>query len=200
MRLRPKGSAASDRGERPAETGDADAIKRVAAGELSAMADIYDRHHGAVFDFVVRLTRDDSDVEDIVHATFLTAARRATTFDGRAPCRPWLLGIAAQLVRRRRRSLARLARALFDFASHLRLAAALDPSDMLVARDELRRMETAFAKLSHAKRAVLLLAEVEGMTCEGIATTLKIPIGTVWTRLHHARRELADTLEAKEAP
>jgi RNA polymerase sigma-70 factor (ECF subfamily) len=179
---------------------DAEAMKRLAAGEISAMADIYDHHHTAVFDFVTRLTRDDPDVEDIVHATFLTAARRAGTFDRRVSCRPWLLGIAAHLVRRRRRSLARLARALFNLASHLRLSAPRDPSEILLAREALVRVDKAFAKLSEAKRAVLLLAEVEELTCEEIATTLKIPIGTVWTRLHHARRELAHALDVKESP
>ena len=42
----------------------------------------------------------------------------------------------------------------------------------------------------NAKRTVLVLAEVEGFSCEELATMLSIPIGTVWTRLHHARREL----------
>jgi RNA polymerase sigma-70 factor (ECF subfamily) len=60
------------------------------------------------------------------------------------------------------------------------------------ARDDLAR---ALEQLSTAKRTVLLMAEVEGMTCAEIADALGIPIGTVWTRLHHARREVLAMLE-----
>ena len=51
-------------------------------------------------------------------------------------------------------------------------------------------IERAIAALSPQKREVLLLVEVEELTCEEAASALGIPVGTVWTRLHHARREL----------
>ena len=51
-------------------------------------------------------------------------------------------------------------------------------------------LDRCLRRLSPAKRSVLLLAEVEGFTCEEIAKMVSIPVGTVWTRLHHARREL----------
>jgi RNA polymerase sigma-70 factor (ECF subfamily) len=164
------------------------------------MGALYDRHHLAVYDVVARLTGNAADVEDVVHSTFLTAAKRAGTFDGRPSCRPWLLGIATRLVQRRRRSLARFGRMLLDVAADFRIARLADPDEMLAARDQLSRVERAFAQLSDAKRTVLLLAEIEGMSCEEIAATLKIPIGTVWTRLHHARRHLAIALQAEEQP
>ena len=56
--------------------------------------------------------------------------------------------------------------------------------------DTRRDLEAGLAQLSSAKRSVLVLAEVEGFSCEEIAGMLEIPVGTVWTRLHHARREL----------
>jgi RNA polymerase sigma-70 factor (ECF subfamily) len=182
------------------EDADAEALRRLSRGEISAMAPIYDRHHVAVYKFVARITGNGSDAEDVVHATFLTAAKRAGTFDGRASCRPWLLGIAARLVQRRRRSMARFGRMLVDLAMNLRGAQVADPTELLAARDQLTRVERAFDQLSEAKRAVLLLAEIEGMSCEQIALALEIPIGTVWTRLHHARRQLANTLHKTELP
>ena len=51
-------------------------------------------------------------------------------------------------------------------------------------------LERGLGELSDAKRVVLILAEVEGYTCEEIAGMLRVPVGTVWTRLHHARKEL----------
>jgi RNA polymerase sigma-70 factor (ECF subfamily) len=66
-----------------------------------------------------------------------------------------------------------------------------DPRPMLNARTDVER---ALAQLSEAKRLTVLMAEVEGMSCAEIATTLDVPIGTVWTRLHAARRELRQAL------
>ena len=51
-------------------------------------------------------------------------------------------------------------------------------------------LDRGLQQMSEAKRVTLILAEVEGFSCEEIASLLGIPIGTVWTRLHHARREL----------
>jgi RNA polymerase sigma-70 factor (ECF subfamily) len=89
---------------------------------------------------------------------------------------------------------------LLDFTADLRTARVVDPDRLLAARDELARVERAFAQLSDAKRSVLLMAEVEGMSCEEIAAALEIPVGTVWTRLHHARRHLSMALRAEELP
>jgi RNA polymerase sigma-70 factor (ECF subfamily) len=130
------------------------------------------------------------DAEDIVQATFLRVAKLASTFDRRAEsARPWLIGIASRIVLERRRSFARLARALFTLGSSTPMPTSIDP-----ARGDLAR---ALERLSAVKRIVLILAEVEEYTCEEIALMLDIPVGTVWTRLHHARRELRAHLEVR---
>ena len=67
-----------------------------------------------------------------------------------------------------------------------------DPRPALDARTDVER---ALARVSEAKRITLLMAEVEGLSCAEIAETLAIPIGTVWTRLHAARRELRQALD-----
>jgi RNA polymerase sigma-70 factor (ECF subfamily) len=58
-------------------------------------------------------------------------------------------------------------------------------------------VERALLAITPPKRVTFLMAEVEGLTCPEIAQALGIPIGTVWTRLHAARRELRRALEAK---
>jgi RNA polymerase sigma-70 factor (ECF subfamily) len=67
-----------------------------------------------------------------------------------------------------------------------------DPRPELHAR---RDIERALVKISEAKRITLLMAEVEGLSCAEIAAALGVPIGTVWTRLHAARRDLRRALE-----
>ncbi len=175
------------------EVADAEALQRLARGETSALAVVYDRHHAVIRRFVARATNEAHDVEDLVHATFLTAAKAAPSFDGRTSCRPWLFGIAARLLQRRRRSLARWSRALRELA--IRQADAhVDPHRDLGARDDLNAVSIALTRLSEAKRVVLCLAEVECLSCEEISDALGVPVGTVWTRLHHARREIRHEL------
>jgi RNA polymerase sigma-70 factor (ECF subfamily) len=172
---------------------DAEALRRLAGGEASALSVLYDRHQPAIYRFVAVATHHAHDVEDIVHVTFLTAARAAAAFDGRSSCRPWLLGIAARLLARRRRTLARWGRAMRELAT--RGTSHVDPQRELAARADLDELERAMNDLSEAKRVVLLMSEVEGLTAEEIAIALGIPVGTVWTRLHHARRDLRNGLE-----
>jgi RNA polymerase sigma-70 factor (ECF subfamily) len=160
-------------------------MRELAAGQLGALGQLYDRYQAPLRSFLARATRDAHDVDDLLHATFLAAAQCAERYDGRASCRPWLIGIAAQLLRRRRRAVGRFVAVLTALKGSLR--AASDPRPALQARTDIER---ALAQVSEAKRITLLMAEVEGMTCDEIARALQIPVGTVWTRLHAARREL----------
>jgi RNA polymerase sigma-70 factor (ECF subfamily) len=177
-------------GERAAaRVSDAELLARLASGKLGALGDLYDRYQAPVRSFVTRATADAHDVDDLVQATFLAAASSADRYDGRANCRPWLIGIAAQLLRRRHQSLGRLV-AMLTALKHT-LHGAADPRATLQARTDLER---ALLRLSEPKRTTLLMAEVEGLTCPEIAQALGIPVGTVWTRLHAARHELRTLL------
>jgi RNA polymerase sigma-70 factor (ECF subfamily) len=164
-------------------------MQQLARGEIGALGQLYDRYHAGLRRFVARATADAEDVDDLVHAIFLEAAKTAARYDGRPSCRPWLVGIGAYLLRRRRQSFARA----FVFLGSLstRRTNATDPRSSLHARTDLDR---ALAQLSEAKRVTVLMAEVEGLSCQEIAAALRIPIGTVWTRLHAARRELRQAL------
>jgi RNA polymerase sigma-70 factor (ECF subfamily) len=177
---------------------DADALTALARGEIGALGVLYDRHRAAVFQFVARALGNPADVEDIVHATFMTAAKAAASFDGRETCRPWLVGIAGRLIQRRRRSLFRFGRALSELTLH-EAQRDVDPTQQLGARDQVTRIATALQTLSEAKRLVLLLTEVEGLSCQEVAKALEIPIGTVWTRLHHARKDLQHCLQEDDS-
>jgi RNA polymerase sigma-70 factor (ECF subfamily) len=189
MNVRRATHAMTVRGE-AARSSDPELLRKLGGGEIGALGELYDRYREPVRRFVARATSDAEDVDDLVHATFLAAAKAASRYDGRASCRPWLVGIAARLLRRRRRSLGRL----FAILSSLRgiRAATTDPRPRLQARVDVER---ALCRISEAKRIALLLAEVEGLSCAEIAEALGVPIGTVWTRLHAARHELRRELE-----
>jgi RNA polymerase sigma-70 factor (ECF subfamily) len=73
----------------------------------------------------------------------------------------------------------------------------VDPRPALQARSDVER---ALLRISENKRVTFLMAEVEDMSCAEIAAALGIPVGTVWTRLHAARRELRRALEEGNEP
>lgn len=172
---------------------DSEIMRRLASGETGALGELYDRYSHPMRRFLARATAGAHDVDDLVHATFLAAAESAGRYDGRASCRPWLIGIAAQLLRRRRQASGRFFTFLSSFVGTR--AGNADPRTTLQARSDVER---ALIALAEPKRIAFLMAEVEGLTCPEIAAALGIPIGTVWTRLHAARRELRRTLEAGE--
>jgi RNA polymerase sigma-70 factor (ECF subfamily) len=181
---------------RPREVEDTDAelVRRVSEGDLSPLGTLYDRHHQGVRQFIVRATAGGADAEDIAHETFLTLGKIAGRYDGRASARPFLLGIAAQLVRRRRRGLMRWAQALTSFATTQPEQRTRTPEDEASASEDRGRFDGALAKLSEEKRLVFLLVEREGLSGEEVARALEIPVNTVWTRLHHARNDLRKAL------
>jgi RNA polymerase sigma-70 factor, ECF subfamily len=161
---------------------DAALLARVAAGEVSALGVLYDRHAPGLLRFARRI--DPQEFEDLMQATFLRVAQLAARFDGRtASARAWLFAIMTRVAQERSRSLRRWTAALQRFAE-LPRGGAIAPSD--TAAD----LDRALNRLSVAKRTVLVLSEIEGFTCDEIAAMLEIPVGTVWTRLHHARKEL----------
>lgn len=174
---------------------DPDLMSRLAQGDSGALGELYDRYHEPIRRFVARATSDAEDVDDLVHATFLDAARRAARYDGRGSCRPWLVGIAVQFLRRRRRALGRLVAVLSSFRASR--STMVDPRPRLQAR---RDVERVLPLISESKRIAFLMAEVEGMNCDEIAAALRIPTGTVWTRLHAARRELRQALAEASEP
>ena len=107
-RLHPVGGAArpSAKGE---SRSDPELMSALAAGELGALGVLYDRYHEDVRQFARRACAREADADDVVHDTFLTASRAATSYDGRPCARPFIIGVAAQLVRQRRRVWARWA-------------------------------------------------------------------------------------------
>ncbi len=172
---------------------DAELLAEIAEGRLSALGRLYDRHRQAVVAFVARSAGSGADVEDITQTTFMTVARIANGYDPARvqgeTCRPWLLGIAARNISQHRRGWSRFTRFLGRLAFEGG-EQSYDPEPVLAARGTLTKLQRALDALSPQKRVVLVMFEVEGISCEAIASALEIPIGTVWTRLHAARREI----------
>jgi RNA polymerase sigma-70 factor (ECF subfamily) len=176
-------------------TGDAELLREVAAGDLGALGELYDRYARDVWRAIRRSLTDSADVDDIVHATFLNLPRIAASFDGRASCRNWLCGIGVRLAMRHRRGAGRFRRMRSAFAQTLTVRTGRTPEGHASEREELAVLERALSALGEKKRTVFVLVELEGLSAEEVALALEIPAATVRTRLFHARRELQEALQ-----
>jgi RNA polymerase sigma factor (sigma-70 family) len=153
---------------------------------------IFDRHHPLVHNYLRRRV-GGSLADDLAAEVFARAFRDRSRYrPGAADARPWLLGIANNLVAGQRRAEARALRAMQHHAAQ---TAAGAPA--AIAGSELSgRLAAGLRRLSRADREALLLLAWGELSYAEIALALDIPIGTVRSRIHHARRQLARTLPA----
>ena len=177
---------------------DAELVAAIGSDQLAALGTLFDRHASVVRRYFGRLGIAPSDADDLVQATFLEVVRAAGRYDPALAARPWLLGIATVIARRHRRSLARAIARVASWAGHRRESVVRTPADALEAADAVQQVERAFGRLSAKKREVLVLITLEELSGPEVAKLLGVPVQTVWTRLHHARRELRAALGEDE--
>lgn len=161
-------------------------------------------HLDAVYRMALQLARRPEEAEDLVQETYLRALRAAPTFAERGGgMKPWLLTILHHAFYSRGARDARAPIAVDEFhgLSDERETAPGDapPAWDLKSLDWEQvddRLKTAINGLSDDHRVILLLWGVEGMRYRDIAAIVGVPVGTVMSRLHRARKILADELEA----
>jgi RNA polymerase sigma-70 factor, ECF subfamily len=149
----------------------------------------YVEHVEFVRRVVARLAGPNGDIDDAIQEVFLVALRRRSSFAGRAAPSTWLYAIAQRVVMAARRR-ARV-RGFFglDLATVLQRTTAT-PQQIFEHRESSERLYRLLERISDKKRTVFVLFELEGLPGEEIAHIVGCPLKTVWTRLHHARREL----------
>ena len=76
------------------------------------------------------------------------------------------------------------------------LAPDLPPDDRVQLREQVARVRRALRMLHGSKRSVFVMYEIEGRSCQEIARRLRIPVGTVYSRLHHARKEFLENYQS----
>jgi RNA polymerase sigma-70 factor (ECF subfamily) len=168
--------------------------------EPRRFAVVYDRHAGVVFRFLVRRVGREA-ADELLGETFRVAFERRGTFDcTRESARPWLYGIATNLLAKHRRTEARRLRAMERLAlAHGDDGMADAVADALDARQTVGRVLDAITALPDGERDALLLFVWEELDYEDIAAALGIPVGTVRSRLHRARARLQGVTDRRGA-
>lgn len=176
------------------ELDDATVIQR-SWDEPGVFAELFDRHASTIHRYVSRRL-SASAAGDIVGETFLIAFRGRRRYNVRQPdARPWLYGIASNLIGRHRRAEIRGYRAL--------VRSGVDPvAESYVERVEARvtaqarnrELAKVLAELPARDRDVLLLIAWADLSYEETAEALGVPVGTVRSRMHRARRRVREAL------
>jgi RNA polymerase sigma factor (sigma-70 family) len=175
--------------------------------EPEIFARLYDRHAGPIHRYVSRRL-GETLADDLVADTFLAAFRVRHRYDlDRLDARPWLYGIAANMIGRHRRAEVRRLRALARTADAMPADpgagwAATAGADEIVTRLDAAAVRgdllRALAGLSAGERDVLLLIAWAGLTSDETGAALGIPSGTVRSRLNRARRKVREALGGQD--
>jgi RNA polymerase sigma-70 factor (ECF subfamily) len=160
-------------------------VAAAATGDVAAMAVLFDRFHESVHRFLGRLV-PAPDVDDVLHATFMEAFAAAHRYRGGSAVRTWLFGIALNVSRHHRRGETRRRAFLAGLETHPQREAG-QPDRLAESRQLVERVTVALAGLSHERRAVFLLCDVEELSGAEAARALGAPVGTVGRWLFEAR-------------
>jgi RNA polymerase sigma-70 factor (ECF subfamily) len=167
---------------------DGAAVARARNGDVAAFEWLVHRHQQRALMVALGLLRDREDARDACQEAFLRAWRALPRFDGQAQFATWLHRIVVNVCIDRLRRITPTTVALDDVAGILR--AHDDPTHAAESHQLGTRIAGALNRLSAAHRTVLVLREVEGLSYQEIAETMGCSLGTVMSRLFHARRRM----------
>jgi RNA polymerase sigma-70 factor (ECF subfamily) len=158
---------------------------------------IYREHFAFVYRKAARLGGPGIDAEDAAQEVFMVVARRLHTYDPTtSQLTTWLYGITLNVVRGLRRH-ARVRR-LFAQSHPPQGDAHVRSVDRLEVLEAHRIAYEVLERLSPKKRDVFILHELEGLECEEIGRIVGAKTETVWSRLHHARKEFSHHLARRK--
>jgi RNA polymerase sigma factor (sigma-70 family) len=182
-------------------SGDVDVMRRIRAGDRTAVDELYERFRRPAFALARRILADDTLAEDVLQEVFLSVWRDPAAFDrGRGSVASWLLAVvhhkAVDAVRREESQRRRQAQAEDEMALDAPMATR-DVEEDAWSRVVAEQVRTAMGVLSATQREALTLAYYGGYTQREVAALTGTPLGTVKTRMlagmRRLKQELADS-------
>ena len=162
-----------------------DHIEAARNGDMDAFRALVELNQRRLVGLAFGIVRNREDAEDLVQEALVRAWRSLANFDGRSQFSTWLYRIVVNVcidhLRRRR---------LETLSLDEHRGASIDPRNSLAGAGLRDRLSRALDELSPAHRAVLTLREVEGLSYKEIAVAVGCSLGTVMSRLFHARRRM----------
>lgn len=172
--------------------------------QLIPAAQLFKHHSTFIAAFLKRLGARRSDIDDLVQEVFVIAHRHGGFADnGTAKPTTWLSAIAIRVLANHRRHQSRRPQhavapqegPVQDLSDNKH-----DPARATAQRRAIERIEEALGALDENHRGIFVLYEIEGESCVDIAAVLEIPVGTVYSRLHEARKRFRAAYEQLLSP
>lgn len=175
---------------------DREIVERCLAGDRDAFGQLVERYGGRVHDLALRITNDADAAADCAQEAFVRAYRALHRYDPAYPFGPWILKIATNT------SLSHVARWHAHESPVEELPERAEPDEegpehSAIRREEVAEVMAALSELSPAYRAALTLRHLQQLSYQEVADALGLPLGTVKTHLHRARRALRARLAAR---
>lgn len=177
-------------------------IARARKGDAQAYGELVDMHQNRIYASVVRVVRDEHRAFDIVQEAFVQAYRAIDTYEDRAKFSTWLYRIAMNLITSHHRHENAQKRGGDKGKTSLDVegmpepgADQRDPGDMAAAGEIGVIVRAAIDELEDEYREVIVMRDLQDLSYEEIAEMLKVPPGTVRSRLHRGREKLKDKLK-----
>lgn len=188
-----------------AEETDKNLVKLAQNGDRHAFQTLMERHQRRIFNLCYGMVRNKADAADLVQDSFIKAYKSIERFRGNAKFYTWLYRISKNVcidfLRKQNR------RTMVDFDDEIRREEPVDGDETLLPtplginpakvagrKELLEQIEKALDTLSEDHREILILREIDGMAYKDIAETIDVSIGTVMSRLYHARKYMQDEL------
>lgn len=172
--------------------------------DITDLNEFVSLHGNAVYGFCHKLAKNRADTDDLYQETFLKAMELCHKIDKNNNPRGFLISIAVRLWRNNRRKYARRNRLApveelnENISSSYTSNEKLSPENIAVSKELQNTIQNAADKLNDKLKIPLYMYYTAGMSNEDIAAVLKIPQGTVKSRLYKARKILKNTLEEAE--
>lgn len=176
-----------------------DLVASCRTGDAEAFARLVQLHEAMVVNLAGRLLGNVEEARDVAQEVFLQVYKRLAAFEGRSSLKTWIYRIAVNQCHNRRRFWHRRRRDRETPLDERLLAGPLpsggpsvaaSPYDEALRIERARLVQAALLELCFEHRSVLVLREVEGLSCEEVAVALGVPEGTVKSRLSRAREAM----------
>lgn len=161
-------------------------------GELAALGELFERHHGPLFGFLVKLTGDRTGAEDITQVVFQRMLKYRHTYRDDGSFTAWMYHLARRCSADHFRKANAAPHAIDPADLHDHADEAPHAASQATRRDDHALLQTALARLDREDREVLLLSRFQELSFAEISGILECSVGAAKVRAHRALRELRD--------
>jgi RNA polymerase sigma-70 factor, ECF subfamily len=175
-----------------------DILEKASQGDLQAFEQVYKSASGFVYSVALRVTRNSADAEEVTQDVFMKIYHNLKNFQFRSTFKTWVYRITINTAINCFRRGSKEERSKVDYDGIIEsLPAGCSTSERVIQAENEARLDRLLQLLSPEHRTCLILREIEGLSYQEIAASLKIPVNTVRSRLKRARQALLE--EARKA-